>query len=205
MDEKLAQVPLDSDSGQLFLGDVAMLLLKKMEFHRVRRKLHSVLWVANRLSTQTVFGWYDNRWRGDQGWLSYQNLKEVNPSTTSFLIRGSNPLLRIAKVYWVPILSIVPACGGTFRFPDLSVLQLKGKEAFASSISFAESNLLIQTTKEHSVSLKLTVLAICWTFIHSATGKGRRPGKLRHVFNLQAANLLFQAIPVPSNAMRPQE
>jgi hypothetical protein len=56
MDEKLAQVPLNSNSGQLFLGDVAMLLLKKIEFHRVRRELHSVLCVANRLSRQTVFG-----------------------------------------------------------------------------------------------------------------------------------------------------
>jgi hypothetical protein len=161
---QISTVPLNSDSGRLFLGDAATILLKEMGFHCVIRELHSVLCVANRLSRQTVFGWYDNWWRGDQGWLSYQILKEVNPLITSSLIRSPNPLLHIAKVHWVPILSSVLACGGTFRFPDPSVLQLKGKEAFASSISFEEFNLLIQATKGHSVSLKLIVPAIRWTF-----------------------------------------
>jgi hypothetical protein len=88
-----------------------------------------------------------------KGWLSYQILKEVSPLTTPFLTRSPNPLLHIAEVHWVPILSIVilTACGGTFRFPDPSVPLLKGKEAFASSISFAEFNSLTQTTKGHPV------------------------------------------------------
>ena len=52
---EISTVPLNSDSGRLFLGDVATVLLKEMGFHPVRRGLHSVVCVANRLSIQTVF------------------------------------------------------------------------------------------------------------------------------------------------------
>ena len=36
----ISTVPLNSDSGRLFLGDVATVLLKEMGFHRMRSELH---------------------------------------------------------------------------------------------------------------------------------------------------------------------
>ena len=37
---EISTVPLNSDSGRLFLGDAATVLLKEMGFHRMRRELH---------------------------------------------------------------------------------------------------------------------------------------------------------------------
>jgi hypothetical protein len=126
MDEKLAQCYLI-----LIQVDYSLTMLQQfcwMKWDFIAWDVSCTPCFALRwLSRQTVFGWYDNWWRGDQGWLSYQILKEVCPLTSPFLARSPNPLLHIAKVHGVPILSILPVCGRTFRFPNPSVRSWKGK------------------------------------------------------------------------------